>query len=306
MNAVSNQPQLFAAARAMIGSGLRWCMLACCLGSLLSCSTLRVGYDNADTVAVWWLDRYLDLTPVQKTLLRRDAAQLLQWHRKTQLPLYVQFLQQMQGQLKGRVTRAELEADSDRIEQLAQAILLQAVPQLSDLVLSLNEAQLAHLEKRFNSQNEEYRKEFIIDAAPKRERRRIKKVMRQAHDWLGSFSPEQEEKIHALVKAQPRNNQLWLDERIARQQKILTVLRQLQRDKPAREVAQESMRKLVLALFEHTSQQQRRAYFDAWHESTVLLIDAAVHDATPAQKAFAGKRLQGWIDDYTKLMAQKR
>lgn len=287
-------------------AGLRWSkmlVLACALLSLISCSTMRVGYDNADTVAVWWLDRYLELTPAQKPLLKQQAGKLLEWHRQTQLPQYAQFFQQVQEQLRGKVTRSDLEADASRMTHLAQDVVLQALPELTDLALQLNEAQLAHLAKRFNSQNEEYRKEFIIDPPARRERRHIKRMLKRAHEWMGSFSPEQEEKIRILVKAQPKNNQLWLDERIARQQLVLATLRQIRQDKPPRAVAMASLRKLVLTLFERSQQEPRKAYFGAWHDSTVLLIEASIKDATPAQKAFAIKRLQGWIEDCNKLMA---
>ncbi len=283
-------------------------MLVLALGLLClsSCSTVRVGYDNADTVVVWWLDRYLNLTPAQKPLLKRQAGKLLEWHRQTQLPQYVEFLQHVQQQLQGKVTRADLEADAERMTHLTRDLVLQALPELTDLALKLNEAQLAHLAKRFNSQNDEFRKEYVIDPQARRERRHVKRVLKRAHEWIGSFSPEQEEKIRMLAKAQPKNNQLWLDERIARQQMLLATLRQIQHDKPAREVAMESLRKLILALFEPTHEASRKAYFDAWHDSTILLIEATIKDATPAQKAFANKRLQGWIDDCNKLMARGR
>lgn len=290
-------------------AGLRWSKmlaLACALLCLASCSTMRVGYDNADTVAVWWLDRYLELSPAQKPLLKQQAGKLLEWHRQTQLPQYVQFFQQVQGQLRGKVTRSDLEADAGRMEHFAQEVVLQALPELTDLALALNEAQLAHLAKRFNAQNEEYRKEFILDPPARRERRSVKRMLKRAHEWMGSFSPEQEEKIRMLVKAQPKNNQLWLDERIARQQLVLATLRQIRQDKPPRVVAMASLRKLVLALFEHSQQEPRKAYFEAWHDSTVLLIEASIKDATPVQKAFASRRLQGWIDDCNKLMARAK
>lgn len=286
-------------------------VLMLCLGlaCLAGCSTLRVGYDNADTVAVWWLDRYLDLTPAQKNALRQPAGKLLEWHRREQLPLYIPFLKQVQTQLQGNVTHAELEADLNRVEQFAEAILLQAVPELTDLAQSLSDAQLAHLNKKFNFQNEEFRNQFIIDAQAKRERRHTKKVLRWAHEWMGSFSSRQEERIRMLVKAQPKNNQLWLDERIVREQIILTSLRQIRQmphDQAGREQAMDSMRKMITALFERSAVPERKAYFEAWHSSTVLLIESCIKGATPPQKAFAIKRLQGWIADYTSLMARAR
>ena len=42
---------------------------------LAACSTLRIGYSQADTLAYWWLDRYLDFNAAQTPQVRQTLAQ---------------------------------------------------------------------------------------------------------------------------------------------------------------------------------------------------------------------------------------
>jgi hypothetical protein len=52
---------------------------------LAACSSLRLGYNNADTLLVYSLDSYLNLDDAQQELARERVSELLAWHRSTQL-----------------------------------------------------------------------------------------------------------------------------------------------------------------------------------------------------------------------------
>jgi hypothetical protein len=281
----------------MLACVLLWCLLS-------SCSTIRLGYQQADRLVYWWLDGYVDFDASQKGAVKQDIARLLQWHRQNQLGQYQQFLLQLQRQLQGNLSRADLDADSAQIEQLSQATLLHAVPELSRLALSLKSANLTHLSQKFEANNAEFRKKNMQDKPEQRDKNRYKRVLQQAEDWFGGFDSEQEQKIRRMALARPSNNPLWLEERIERQQKILTVLGQIVRDKPAPEATQALIRQVLTDSFARTTDPARKAFFDAWHDATQNMVLAIVHDATPQQKAHAVKKVQGWLDDVGYLLGQ--
>ena len=125
-----------------------------------SCSTARLGYSNADTLSYWWLDGYVDFRASQKAKVKQDIARLLRWHRSTQLPQYVQVLKQMQATLV-RPSVFEIEASFVQVEQFSQTILLQALPELSDFMLSMDESQRAFLARKFEKNNDDYRDKYV-------------------------------------------------------------------------------------------------------------------------------------------------
>lgn len=281
-------------------------MMALLLCSLLaSCSTVRLAYSNADTLTYLLLDSYVDIRSDQTSKVKADIAALLSWHRSTQLPQYTQMLTQLQTRLAGNPGRAEIDASIRQVEAMMHSMLQKAVPELTDLALSFDEAQLAHLARKFEKNNEEYREEYLDDTPEKQNKNRIKRSMKQTKAWFGSVNSEQEQIIRQYVDKYPQNYGFWLEESILRQNRTMQVLTQIRQEKPTREAAQAMLRQALLTNAERTSDPVRRARLDAWNDAAIDLTVALIREATPEQKAHAHKRLQGWIDDCQYFMMGK-
>lgn len=63
---------------------------------------------------------------------------------------------------------------------------------------------------------------------------------------------------------------------------------------------------LIKDSFERLEHSERKAFFDAYESSTAQMVLTVIKIATPAQKAHAVKRMQGWIDDFNSLAAQPK
>ncbi len=280
--------------------GLLLCLL------FAACSTVRIGYSQGERLAYWWLDSYVDFDASQKAAVKPDIARLLQWHRQTQLSIYRQFLLQLQQQLQGGMNRDGFETMSRQAEQFSQTLMQHAVPELARLALSLNQSNLDHLRQKFESNNAEYRKKYLQSNPEAREKKRIKRVLEQAEDWFGRLEKDQELKIRRLILARPASNRFWLEERIERQQLILTVLEKIVRDKPSVAQAEELIRQALHESVARTAEPARKAFFDAWHEASMNLMLTVVNSTSTQQKAHAVKKVQGWIDDIDYLLARNR
>lgn len=272
------------------------------LNLLGSCSTARLGYSNADTLAYWWLDGYVDFSSSQKAKVKQDIAQLLSWHRTTQLPLYVQALTQMQSKLAANPSPIELEASFQQVEQFSQSVLLKALPELTDFALAMDASQKAHLARKFEKNNEDFRDKYLDLTPEKQAKARFKKVVKQADDWLGSVSRTQEAIIANYLDKHPPNYTQWLDDSMARQRAVLQLLTQIQNEKPSREVAQAMVQRAILANFEPAEQ---RTQAEASRVSIQQLMADIIRTSSQEQKAHAHKKLQGWIDDCKYLIARK-
>ena len=270
------------------------------------CSSLRLAYNNGDTVLYWWLNAYVDLDRDQKGWVREDIDKLFDWHRKTQLKDYVEILRKGQKQVQGNPTQADLMADYSEIKSRTQSLLLKAAPDLADLARSLKPEQIAQMEKKFRSNNDDYRKKFLTGDQEKRQQLRYKKSMEQFELWFGSFSGEQEALIRKASDARPLDNEIWLDERMRRQRNVLTLVQKVQNEKLGKEATVALINTLIKDSFERLEHSDRKAFFDAFENSTAQMILTVIKIATPAQKAHAVKRMQGWIDDFNSLAAQPK
>jgi hypothetical protein len=275
------------------------------LNLLGSCSTVRLAYSNADTLAYWWLDGYVDFRSSQKTKIKQDIAQLLSWHRSTQLPQYVQALTQMQATLVTNAGPAEIETVFRQVEQFSQVVLLKALPELTDFALTLDESQKAYLARKFEKNNEAFRDKYMDMTPEKQAKARFKKFVKQADDWLGSVSSEQEAIIARYLDKHPPNYAQWLEESMTRQRSVLQLLTQIQNDKPSREVAQAMVRRVILAAYEGSEQAERTTQSETARIALQQLIATIIRASTQEQKTHAQNKLQDWIDDAKYLVTRK-
>ncbi|MET0264433.1 MAG: DUF6279 family lipoprotein [Duganella sp.] len=285
---------------------LRCLFLIAVMGVLAACSSLRLAYNNGDTLLYWWLDGYVDLNAEQKSWVKRDIDKLFQWHRKTQLEDYIQVLQTGQRQLAGNPGVSDLLGDFDEIKQRTQRLLLQAKPELAELARSLQPDQIATLEKKFATNVEDFRKKNMKGDREAQQKFRYKKSMEQFELWFGKFTAEQEAQIRKASDARPLDNDIWLAERQRRQQAILTLVRKVQQEKLGKEATMALIDTLIKDSFNRLEHSEHKAFFDASEKATAELIVTVIRIATPQQKAHAQQRMQGWINDFQSLAKEAR
>jgi hypothetical protein len=276
------------------------------LALLTACSTIRFSYNHGDTLLYWWLDAYVDFEGDQSDWVKRDIGELFQWHRKTQLHDYAALLGTFQRQLAGNPTQADLLNDYRELRSRTETLAMKAVPDMVDLARSLTPDQIAQMEKRFNKKNDEYRRKFVSGSVEKRNEARFDKSMEQFRLWFGGFSDEQERALRRASDARPLDNQIWLEERILRQRKILALARKIQQEKPGKEQTGAMITALLREFFARMDTPERKGFYDAYINATSNYILSAIRIATPAQKAHAQKRMQGWIDDFNVLAKEAK
>jgi hypothetical protein len=271
------------------------------------CSSVRFTYNQGDTLLYWWLNAYVDLEGEQSAKVRNDIDEFFQWHRKTQLRDYAAVLTKVQRQLAANPTQADLMADYRDVKARTEALALKAVPQMADLALSLTPEQIAQMEKRFKTKNDEYRRKVLPSDPEKRQKARFKKSMDQFELWFGNFSRDQGAILRKASDARPlADGETMLEERMWRQRKIATLLRKIQQEKPSKEATMALINTMLREMFNRIESPERKAFYDAYADSTAKYVLTAIRIATPAQKAHAQKRMQGWIEDFNVLATEAR
>ncbi|NHZ82711.1 hypothetical protein F2P44_26030 [Massilia sp. CCM 8695] len=281
------------------------CLVAI-MAVLTACSGIKLAYNQGDTLLYWWLDAYVDLDSEQAPEVKQDIKELFKWHRQTQLKDYIHILTNAQRQLAGNLSKADLDADYRDIMNRTELLALKALPELTDLALTIKPEQLAHLEKKFNKNNETFRKKFIRGTVDELQEQRFKRTMEQFDLWFGDFSRDQEAQLRKASDARPLNNQIWLDERLRRQQKILTVLRKIDKENLSKEAAAPLVQGVIKDMLARMQSPEHKQFLDAYTDSTMQMVLVAVKIATPEQKAHAQKRMQGWITDFNALAAETK
>jgi hypothetical protein len=285
---------------------VRMLFLIAFMALLSACSTIRFTYNHGDTLLYWWLNAYLDLDSDQSDWVKKDIDDLFQWHRTTQLRDYAGLLTKMQRQLgDGSVTQEELLSDYRDVKARTELLAYKALPELADLAMSIKPDQIAQMEKKFAKNNEDFRKKFMSGSVEDQHKARFKKAMEQLELWFGSFSRDQEAALRKASDARPLDNEIWLQERVLRQKKIIALLQRIHRDKLSKEQTMSAIHDMLRDFFDRMDAPDRKAFFDAYVDNTSKFIVTAIRLTTPDQKAHAQKRMQGWINDFNALASGK-
>lgn len=269
------------------------------------CSAIRISYKNADTLSHWWIDRYLDLSHEQDTLVQERLARLHAWHRQTQLPAYVSVARQAQRLIAGQPKVAESLAVTTQVIHAAQVMAEHAVPDIADLLLTINPDQIKRMAARLKDKDADFAKDVqLADGETGQRKAQLRRVLERTEEWFGSFSSDQKFALQAIIAKQAIGTQFWYDERMRRQREWLELVRLVQRDKPPRERVVELLADYI-ARFDMPSNPARLAQAQALRHESAELFTAIHAMATPAQRAHAQHKLGDLISDLGALSREE-
>lgn len=271
------------------------------LSLLAGCGMARMAYMNGESLSYFWLDRYADFTDEQKLWVRSGIDEIFVWHRSSELPNYIVFLQQAQRDLQGPVTEARLKEDSEVIRKRVLSIIDQSLPLMADIALSLRPEQIAHIEKKFASNNSDYRKENLRGDVAQRQRTRYKRALKQLEYFFGNLNASQENQLRLLSDARPLNNGLVLRARQRRQQELLGLLNRIRTERPSKEVTVQLLRDYVTRSQAYFGDVEQKTFYQAYEAATIKQVAQIINAMTASQKEHATQVLQRWIDDFSRL-----
>jgi len=271
------------------------------LATLQGCSLLRLGYGQLDHIAAWMADDYFDLDHQQKDEFHKRFARLHEWHRYEQLPDYAAFLRDIRGRVEKGLAREDVVWVAEGVRARYRTLARHGADDAATLLLTITPQQIEALKRQWDKDNRKFIRDHKLDGTPQeRQRARVKRALDQVTDWVGSLTPEQEERIAALVTAAPSIQPLRHEDRRRRQREFLALLEQ--RANPAEFPAR--LRDWLIDWEKGRAPQYQRLQPEAW-ENRIAFLVAVDRMLTPHQRATLTRRLQNYIDDFTRL-AERR
>ncbi|HVL00433.1 MAG TPA: DUF6279 family lipoprotein [Dongiaceae bacterium] len=215
---------------------LRWLGIVAVVALMLSGCAVRFVYNQLDWLVPWYLDDYMQLEGPQKTLFKQRLDTYLAWHRKEQLPLYADFLDQVAGRAEKGMSHDDIAHIQARTEQLAQVMIDRLKPDMMELFAMANDEQVASLFRKFEEDNAKYLKENVKVSPGKQRRQRQQEVINYTERWTGSLDEKQRKLIADWSKRFELMQQEVFDTRLLWQQEFKRILA-LRADRPAYEQA---------------------------------------------------------------------
>lgn len=263
---------------------------------LAACSTLRIGYSQADTLAYWWLDRYLDLSAAQAPQARQALARWQVWHRTRQLPEDLALLDQIAQDAGSDTTPAQTCRWWTTLQGRQDLYLQALVEPMAEVLATVDEVQLRHLQARLDRSNREWRDTYLRGDSDQRLRASAERVIDRADTLYGHVDSAQRRFIAERLRSSPWDPHRWLQERQRQQQELVATLRAVVQ--PGIDRAQRIG--LLRTLAGHTvrpGDEAARQYREQLVRFQCELAADLHNRTTPEQRQHAVERLQGWSAD---------
>ena len=270
-------------------------MVLALLTFVAGCSLVGTLYQNATTLAMLEIDAYFDLTAEQDQLGKARIDSAMAWHKREVLPLYVKQLRALANKAEQGLNAAEVNDIFDWGMAELRRVSNQTAPSQAELLISLNDQQIAYLQKKLAKENTKYRKDWIDTSKEDALELRFDKLMTSVERLYGNLTAEQKKRIRQLSDQRSFDSQTDFAERLERQSQFITLLKKLTKDKPKLESAQASMA-AFFASFERPSlhAQQRR-------KELVALIATISQIATPEQRLNAKTTLLNYANTFESI-----
>lgn len=277
-------------------------LLILLMASLLTaCSAIVLGYRNADLLAYYWADKFVDFSEPQKVFFKTHLDAQLRWHRQVELPRYVTFLEHVAAQAPNDASPEMYCKNIDDLRAFMQASLKHLVPDLAALALQLTPAQLTHMRTAMDKSNRDWVKKHMPSNYEKQRQIHAEEIVDQYATYYGRLSDAQIAFITDKARHSPWDALLWLNERKRRQHDLLVLLQELQGADLA--TAQKKI-ELFLMHFDTPTQATEKQWMESVRLNSCTMNAAIHHQMTAKQRSHVREKLLGYATDFRALSKQ--
>jgi hypothetical protein len=289
----------------MITSSLKLPLIAVLilmLSTFAGCSIVRLGYNQADHLTYWWLDRFVDFNDEQKPRAREALAKWFAWHRRAHLPKYANLLVNSQNLVREDITAERTCGLWTDLRGFMDSAFDRALPMTTEMMLTLTPRQIQNIEQRYAKINEEFRDEHLQGDAARRLKKSIKRTAERAEFFYGDLDNTQQELIKRWVTRSPYEVNIWNTERHRRQQDLVQLLRRLNADNVSQDKAQMALRAYVERIYSSPNDDYRKYAEQVWVYNCAFV--ATLHNTTTAaQRKHALQKLKDWESEIRVLVS---
>jgi hypothetical protein len=268
---------------------------------LQGCSAVKLGYQQLPTLSYWWLDSAVSFNDSQSTRVKEALSQVHQWHRTQELPTYLELLQRGIDLSQGPVQASQVCGVWTDIQTRMDRSMRVMVSQAAPVVTQLGPRQLSHLARHFETKNEAWDKEWLQGSAAERLERRTEKTLERYQSFYGDLTAAQTALIKTQVSQSPWQPEWGRQERLRREQELLSALRKLAQSDMPQEQAEAELWRVWQRWFMPPNETDRMVMQKMSQQACENLTQ--LHNTTsPEQRQRLVRKMRGYERDLRELM----
>ena len=265
---------------------------------LSACSTARLVYNQAPTLAYWWVDDFVNLSDAQSAPLREDIDALFTWHRTQELPTYAERLKAWRQLATQDLTAEQACQQFDEARAAYLHAVDRSVAPFTRLALSLQPSQIQHLEARQRKGQAKYEKEWLSGGRAQSQAHRLEKAVERYETLYGKLSKAQRARLDQQAQVSEFDPERLRQERLRRNTDLVNSIRQSQ--------AQPSHAAAILRSWHDRVMDSPDPTYAAYSKALVregCVQFASLHNSTSKeQRLHAEHVIQGYENDIAALL----
>jgi hypothetical protein len=262
--------------------------------SIVSCSLVKTAYNNAPEAMHWWLDDYFDFTESQNATLRPALHALHDWHRQTQLPLYVEMLQKIQNDLsKEKIEPSTVCESMNTMQDVMQNLQLESSSTIIEIAPLLSDKQLSYFQKKLQKRTLKWKSEWLQETREEQIEARLERTIDYAEKVYGYLSKPQKNMLKQKLLASNYKAEITYTEVLRRNEDALQIVTSLKREN----LDQEQKQTLVKQGFDRLRNSPNPVYENYANQvkqSSCEMI-ADLHATTDVKQK---QHAKAWLDNF--------
>jgi len=265
----------------------------------LSACSIKTVYNNLDWVLEGMVDDYISLSETQEQDVERQVAQLMKWHKATQLTEYANDFKAIKAFTAKGIDDESAEIIFATFMKRWNSMKEKVAPEMADLFLTLSDKQIEELFARLEEENKEVDEKYKETTEQEKIELGGEKLIDSFSDWLGPLNDEQKR----VLKSWPQRFKPTHEDRVNFRIKWQAALKQVLVSDEMNEDKRAQLIAMVETPSDYQSEEHRKKLVYNSKQIKELIITFE-HTVTSEQKKHLAERLDYFISNFEELAAE--
>ena len=259
----------------------------------ISCSTTKIAYNFANVVIINWFESYFDFRDEQRLDLKKKVGQFFDWHRKSELPKIVLFLEEFKIRHSDGFLEEDIKWLRSELNLFWKNILNHTKKDMICFLLTVDNFQIHEMNKEFKEKEDDRLIKQSKMTLMELRQDILERTYNNLDNWLGDLEPNQKKRIAKWIQPDP----YWVAVKLRNREKFQNDLIDLLRSKKTLKQKTQSWMSDPESHWTAEYKVYVKKKMIEW-ESITLNIDSII---LPRQRKHIADKLDGIIIDIKEL-----
>ncbi|MDC1121845.1 DUF6279 family lipoprotein [Nitrospinaceae bacterium] len=259
----------------------------------ISCSTTKIAYNFANVVIINWFESYFDFRDEQRLDLKKKVGEFFDWHRKSELPKIVLFLEEFKIRHSDGFLEEDVKWLRSELNLFWKKILNHTKKDMIYFLLTVDDFQILEMNKKFQEKEDDRLIKQSKMTLKELRQDILERTYNNLDNWFGDLEPSQKNRIAKWIQPDP----YWVAVKLRNREKFQNDLIDLLRSK---ETLKQNTQSWMSDPESHWTAEYKvyvKKKIIEW-ESITLNIDSIM---LPRQRKHIADKLDGIIIDIKEL-----